>query len=191
MQTSGATSTQTFEEIKLVLSVVGFLVAVISIILVYIQMRKTHEWNRRKASHDTLGALVTGDVAEFRRTLSVVFGADAGGSQTYADIAAALTEENRRVLLYNTTQLLNYLEVLCIGMKNHVLDEDICYDNVLFIITRYWRWAKPLVEETRKANGTQTIWIEVENYARRWSEREEQERRQHLELLRGQGKRPT
>lgn len=192
MQTPGATSTQTFEEVKLALSVVGFAVAVISIFLVYVQMRKTHEWNRRKASHDTLGELVAGNVAESRRTLVVGFGVEIGTkSQTYTDIEVKLGDEQRRELLYNATQFMNYLEILCVGMKNNVLDEDICYDYAKLPVTRFWLWAKPLIEVRRKASGDDTEWIEVENYAKRWLKREEEEREQHIEQLRVPGKRRT
>jgi hypothetical protein len=192
MQASGATSTQTFEEVKLVLSVVGFVVAVISIILVYKQMRKTHEWNRRKASHDTLGELWTGSVAESRRTLYIVFGMESDTNQTFTDVEANLSDDvERRTLKYHTLQLMNYLEVVCVGMKNHVLDEDICYDNAVFLITRFWKWAEPLIDARRKPSGDDLLWIEVQNYAKSWLSREKREREQHLERIRVRGKRPT
>jgi Domain of unknown function (DUF4760) len=191
MQTPEATSAQTFELIKLSLAAVGFIVGVISIILVYIQMRKTHEWNRRKASHDTLSEVVTGSIAECRRILSVTFGTEIGTSETYSDVEARVNEEDRLILRHNTRQILNYLEVLCVGMKNNVLDEDICYDYLMLPITRFWTWAKPFIKEERKIDSTDVLWIEVENYAKRWSRREEEEKEQYLERLRVPGKRPT
>jgi hypothetical protein len=123
MQSPDPTSAQTFEVIKLALAVVGFVGGVISIALVYVQMRKTHEWNRRKASHDTLTEIVTGSVAECRRIIRVNFGVKFGPAETYSDTEVRLSEEDRLVLHHNTRQLLNYLEVLCVGMKNNVLDE--------------------------------------------------------------------
>lgn len=192
MQTSGSTSTPTFEDVKLVLSIVGFLVGVVSIFLVYIQMRKTHEWNRRKASHDTLSELVTGHVAEFRQILIVTFGMEPSTSQRFTDVDTKHPQdEDRRKLRYYTAQLLNYLEVLCVGMKNNVLDENICYDYAKHPVTRFWIWAEPFVKARREATGDETLWIEVENFSKSWLEREERERSQHRARLRVPGKRPT
>lgn len=192
MQTPEATSVQTIEVIKVVLSIIGFLVGIVSIILVYLQMRKTHEWNRRKASHDTLSEFVTGHVAETRQILVVDFGMDTSTSQTYTDVEAKLLDgEERRKLRYYTTQLLNYLEVLCVGMKNNVLDESICYDYSKRPVTRLWLWAEPLIKARRQAVDDASLWIEVENYSKRWLKRDERERELHIERLRVPGKRPT
>jgi hypothetical protein len=192
MQTPAATSAQTIEAIKVGLSIVGFLVGLVSILLIYLQMRKTHEWNRRKASHDTLSEFVTGHVAETRRTLVVDFGIDTGTYQTYKDVEAKLPDDaTRRKIRYYTVQHLNYLEVLCVGMKNNVLDESICYDYAKNPVTGFWRWAEPLVKARRQATGDMTLWIEVENYSKRWLKRNEHEREQTIERLRVPGKGPT
>ncbi|MDQ1593413.1 MAG: hypothetical protein QOG71_4040 [Pyrinomonadaceae bacterium] len=192
MQTPEVISAQTLELIKVGLSIVGFLIGVVSIFLVYLQMRKTHEWNRRKASHDTLNEFVTGHIAETLRILVLDFSMEPSTSQTYTDAEAKLTDdEARRKMQYHTVQLLNYIEALCIGMKNSILDENICYDHSRIIVKQSWLWAEPLVKARRQATGIAALWIEVENISKRWSKREERESEQHIERLRVPGKRPT
>lgn len=154
----------------LVLGVINLMAVAISLILAYKQLRKAHEWNRRKASQDLLFQMVSGDVLQMRVTLEQRFGARPfNQEQHFDDVLSGLPEEERRVVHFTARNLLNYYETVAIGIKNSVLEDDICFDFLQDVLRAYWRWASPLTKEHRTL--TPLTWIELEYLNQAWSER--------------------
>lgn len=170
------------------LTLIGF-----SVYLLFLQIRKQHEWNRRKASHDFLSNLISGGVAELRTKLESEFGVDTRNTnQTYTTVYNSISEEARKKEFYQTTyRLFNFFEQVGIGIKDHMLDEEICFDALHNIVIDYKRWGEPLIEE-RREGGREATWTEFEYYAEKWrgpskehqkraAKRREESRRRALE----------
>jgi hypothetical protein len=172
------------------LGLVNLLVVAASLTLAYRQLKRTHEWNRRKASQDLLVQLATGDVRDMRYDLEVKFGARIfEPKQTYTDVLSMVDAASAPELNYTARSLLNYYESIAIGIKNNVLEDDICFDFAASTLNAYWRWAQPLVQERQSAN--RRTWIEIEHLNVRWQQRTVEIGRAQLAQGRLPGRRPT
>lgn len=171
--------------------IVNLLAVAASLTLAYRQIKKSHEWNRRKASQDLITQLVTGDVRELRHRLERTFGVNIyDKQQTYASSLASIAHDDERAELRHTARtLLNYFEGIAIGIKNKVLEEDICFDFTADVIIAYWRWAAPMVRESQSIRPL--TWIELEHMATRWSDRLEEILQRQKEGARIPGRPPT
>jgi hypothetical protein len=138
-------------------------------ILLWYQIRSSHEWNRRKAAHDFLGEIILGKFVEIRRKLEEKID-PYDLNQTYATKKGDLSTEDTLLL----RELLNYLEELCLAIKHGIIDEDIAYESVPVLLCTYWRWAEAYVHAERRHSPL--IWIEVENVVKRWKQRMEKDR---------------
>lgn len=160
-----------------IISALTLLIVGASATLALLQIRKTQDWNRRKASQDLLLQVVTGELVSIRQKLEIKYGADFA-TMTVSDCSSLLqrlSSEDRREFSFVVKQLFNYLEAIAIGIKNNVFDEDICYEHLSIVATRYWKWAKPFVNEVRAVSPT--IWIEIEHFAHKWNARLEDDLR--------------
>lgn len=170
--------------IELFISALTLLAVVVGAALLRRQILKDHEWNRRKTSQDVLMSLVTGEFTKIREELEVRCGVKLDDSQqTYATLAPTV-QGNLRQLNFALERLLNFYETIAIGLKNNVLDEEVCYDHFSWNLTRYWEWTEPYHKKVRGLDPT--IWIEAGYYAKRWADRIERE----LAQLRKDGKPP-
>jgi len=171
----------------LVVGTLNLLLLTISVSLVYVQMRKNHDWNRRKESQDLIFKLVTGDIANLRRKLDIDFGVmPLEVNQDFATIAQGISEENRRREFESSVKgLFNYFEAIATGVKNHVLDEEICRDYACLVFSSYWRWGQPFIRKLRVDHPA--VMKDFEFYAKEWGDYMEQEAMR----IRRPGKRPT
>ena len=153
------------------IGLINLVAVAISLTFAYRQIKKTHQWNRRKASQDLITQLVIGDVREMRHRLETGFGVDIHDpQQSYANTLAKLTTDaDRAELRYTARILLNYFETIAVGIKNNILEEDICFDFAVNVVLAYWRWARPLVTEAQL--HTPLTWNETENMVRTWTQR--------------------
>ena len=159
-----------YELAEFVVEALTLLTIIISAALLYSQIRKEHEWNRRKTSQDLLMSLVAGDFTNLRRDLEVAFGVKLEDvNQSYRDIAAAVDADRRPALDFAVSKLLNFYETIAIGIKNNVLEEDVCFDHFSWNLTRYWRWAEPYHRDRRGLDST--IWMEAAHYVDKWENR--------------------
>lgn len=167
----------------LVVDSLTLIALIVSVVLLYRQISKEHEWNRRKTSQDLLMSLVTGDFTNLRHDLEVGFGVRLDDvNQTYADVRTALPPDRQAALKFSVDKLLNFYETIAIGIKNNVLDEEVCFDHFSWNLTRYWKWAEPYHVDRRGLDST--IWMEAAHYVDEWDGRLRDERA----VLRKQGK---
>ena len=160
-----------------------------SAVLAYNQIKKTQEWNRRKATQDLLFQVATGDLKEFVQALSDEFGVDLTKTMplpSYQSVVENEADDKRQDRVRHLTRsILNYMETIAIGLKNHVLDEDICYEHLSIWMTEYWSFSDKLIKIARAKNPT--VWIEQEHYVNLWRSRLDREN----ESLRRPGKSRT
>jgi hypothetical protein len=71
-----------------------------------------------------------------RNKLEVEYGVNTRGpGQTCGDVVEALQQDRRSAFDFDVRALFNYFETVSIGMKNDVLDEEICYEH--FVANRH------------------------------------------------------
>jgi hypothetical protein len=170
----------------LIVQILGFTGLLISISLAYLQIKKTHDWNRRKASLEVIFSITTAEMKTIRKQLLTEFGVDlADPLSNYEKSLAALDAGVRRKFNNEVDTLLNCLETVSIGIKHHILDEDICYEHVSWVLTSFWAWGEKRVHEVQQIDPT--LWIECSYFANRWRARQDRE----ISALRSPGKDPT
>lgn len=171
-------SDSTLTVISLLVSSIGTVLVGVSAVLLWRQIRETHDWNRRKTSQEILGNLTLGEFPALREKVEIDFGCQIWNKQeTYDTKSAGLTDQEKQKLAYAVLRVLNALETICIHMKNHIVDEDICYDYLGWILIQYVRWGRPLIEDRRSKAGDLRIFKVVSDFAEKWEVRFRQEQK--------------
>jgi hypothetical protein len=179
-------------QLTLVVSSFSTLLIGVYVALLLRQIKETHEWNRRKTSQEILTNLTTGEFPDLRQKLELDFMCNVmDGEETYESVASrwARQDEKKKLELdYALKRLLNIFETVSINMKNHMIDEDICYDYLGDIAVQYSRWSKAFIEEGQRANPK--AWEVFVDYTNRWSERIklEEEKRKESVMVSGRRK---
>ncbi|GEM_PF-2397309 len=178
------------EIIALIISTVSILIAGISLFFAWRKLTETHEWNRRKSTDDALRFLVSGDYQkltdEFHKIIP--FEEWTKTDTTYQDICQTLNDEERILITKYSWDLLNIFEALCIGIKNNILDEDICYDYLAFILPRFFHWSQHFIQERRTISGELRLYLELETIANKWSKRKKEQDANARQSLQIKGK---
>ena len=73
------------------------------------------------------------------------------------------TEAKLKVQTY-----LNTLELVCVSIKRHVIDEDICVDLIRDTITGTWLLVEQMIKKIRDKQGNQSYYTELQFVATRW-----------------------
>lgn len=146
----------------------AILILTISAILFYLQMKGNHEWNRRRTAHDLIFQSYIGHFSDLRAKLEHKINIY-DETENYNEKKAELDEADHKVL----DSILNYLDNVCLAVKDHVVSEDIIFDCLAGILLGYKRWAKPYIQSMRAQNPR--VWIELDNHkVRTWPEKREQ-----------------
>lgn len=152
-----------------------FLIAC-SVFLVWRQIKKTHEWNRRNATRETLEKLFIGDFPELRDKLEKLCGCIVWRIEDTYDNVIENNKDKKNEIDNYLRRLLNIFETIAINIKNNVIDEDICYDNLNGIYVACFNWSKGFINKKRNESDDQFIYIELQNYALKWQNRSKLEK---------------
>ena len=95
--------------------------------LVERQIGETHEWNRRKATQETLHDIATGTAQGLLRRMRLEFGCDGRPepSPDYSKALASFTADKQRKFLATLLTLINIFETVAVGVRHGIIDEDI------------------------------------------------------------------
>src|SRR3989338_6689152 len=156
--------TITPDRIALYVSILTLLIMALGNLLQWREIRAEQEWNRRNAAQKFLFDVMLGRFWELRKTLENRISIY-DESQTYATKSGIMSAEDKMTL----NAILNYLEVLCLCIKNHVIDEDIAFDSLHGLLFAYLRWAGPYIKDKR--NIDKRMWIEIDPVAEKWKKR--------------------
>lgn len=150
--------------IPILIDILSLMVISVTAFLVYRQMKSDHDWNRRKTAYDFIMEVNEGPFRELRCNLEKKINIH-DEKQTYDTLKSSLDNEDRMTL----DAILNYLDDLCLLIRKNIVDQDIAFDCMAFIIIDYKRWASPYIEETRKTG--MLFWKEIGPIAEKWSKR--------------------
>src|SRR5687768_10999662 len=106
-------------KLEVIISSIGVILVAVSGILLWYQIRSNHEWARRKATHDLLMDVVSGNFRQMRRRVDEKVD-PYEPKETYSAMTSSgeFTELDTR----NLIDVLNYLETVAISVKHDVLD---------------------------------------------------------------------
>jgi hypothetical protein len=148
--------------------------------LVRKQAEATHKWDVDKTSQETLKDLTTGDFPNWRDKIESDIGCRIPNPEENYDVKIAhLGRVAKKDLDFTLGRLLNMLEVVCINIKNNVVDEDTVYDYLGFILIQYVRWSEPYIRA--KSIGDPRFLGATRFYAKKWLLRFDRERNQMKE----------
>jgi len=169
---------------SLIVNVLTLAALLLSVFVVSMQIRKQHEWNRRRAAQDLTQHMIQGDFHSIRWKLGK-YAHWYEASYTYADVA---TPENKEELDNLLKVYLSYFEGVALGIKHHVYDEDIAYEYFGAMIPEVYRWAKPYIDDLRRRADEPTIFIELITTAQRWQKKNTEFKKEHEAKLNTRGK---
>jgi hypothetical protein len=153
-------------QLQIAIGLASIAVVAISALLLYLQIRRSHEWNRRRAAHDLIFDSNIGRFRELRNKLEDRIKIH-DTNTTYTTDKGKLNDADTLVL----ESILNYLENVCLAVKNHVVDEDIAYECLVAILVSYRRWADPYIRSVRGIEAL--FYIDIDSVAERWDKRKE------------------
>lgn len=141
------------------------------------QIRETHEWNRRKTSQEILNMLVFGEFPTLRTKVETELGCRIPDhKETYDLKVSSLSGEDKIKLDDALRRVLNILETIAINIKHNIIDEDICYDYLGWIMVEYHRWSTDFIADRRRVAGDPRVLIVFSEYAEKWATRLASER---------------
>lgn len=153
-------------------TVVAVLVAYFQLSKLSKQMRDTHDWNRRKTSQETLNMLVFGNFPSLRAVIESELGCKIPDRNETYEIKRAKLPDTDKVKLDNALrEILNIFEAIAINIKHNMIDEDICYDYLGWIMVEYHRWSLPFIEARRRMANDSRILLVFSEFAEKWSTR--------------------
>lgn len=154
--------------VLLVLQFLNLVAITIGAWLLYTQIKKDHDWNRRQATQQQLLRIVSGEFTELRQKLQVKHRVNLADPNETIDSALRRldTDEARAQLTFTAEMLFNYFETIALGVKNNVFDKSICYDHFGYTLTRYYKWGESHIRLRRSVHPA--IWIEWRSLAEKW-----------------------
>jgi hypothetical protein len=153
-------------------SAAGLVVTAVSAWVALAELRHNQNWNRRKASEETLSKLVLGEFPESLDQLVSKFKWDPiADSKNYDEIIKGLDEDERFELNRLLRRLLRILETLFIHVKHDILSEEICYDYLASIVPNLYHKCGSFIENERYSRGDQRVFENFSKYADIWMSR--------------------
>lgn len=184
-----------FENLSLIISIISTIFVLIGVIYAGIQLyltrtsnKKIHEWNRRKTTYDLLKDFSNGDFPRILIEMRKMSKLPIDESTNYEKVIEAISDEEKYSFEKKLSQLLNYFEGISISIKNHIIDEDICFDYAGILFERYYNWSKGFIKKRRDSTEIRTIYINFENLSEKWIEIKKLDNKKQKEILIAKGK---
>ncbi len=155
----------------------GFL-ASISVFLVYRLMKANYEWNRRKTTAEIIDKLMSGEFGKKTSELQEKFSFNISDNrQTYDTIVAAIPDFDRpqKVKQFDNIlkEIFSSIEYMAMLKKHHIIDDEICYDFLGFVVTELYRWSLPYLSKLQQIHPR--LHTDFRTCGEEWSNRRENE----------------
>lgn len=138
--------------------------------IIHKQIEKNTDWNIKKTSQEILNHLTTGEYLIIKSELQDKFGCDFSDEcQNYLELKNKDEVDKNYKFDRKLAQFFNIFEVISINMKNGIVREDICKNYLHLMFTAYYRWGFSFIDQERKRCKNKEIFLEFENYAKKWS----------------------
>jgi len=162
--------------VSLLINSIGTVFIGITVFLLWQQIKEASKLNRWENTQETLDDLTTGEFHTLRDRVEKDFNCRIWDhTEDYEKRMRNFDENKREELDFALGGVLNVLETFSIKIKNKLIDEDMCYDYLGFIMVEYKRWSEPFIAVKIKDNPLSlSIFV---SYADRWSKRLENDKR--------------
>ncbi len=147
--------------ISISLNLLTVCILVISTILVYRQMKSNHEWNRRRTTHDLIFQSLVGHFSDLREKMEHKIDIYEE-NEDYNSRKDDLNEED----YWTLDCILNFLDNVCLAIKNNVVTERIVFDCLAGVLISYRRWADSYICVNRVESPRR--WIEMDPIVVKW-----------------------
>ena len=170
----------------ILISLFALVLSGIGLYLTRTGQRANVDWQRQRASHDTLNSLVTGYFATQAEQLAKLTNYRLHDLDGYEEALKQLGEGNhtgRNELDSTLLTILNMLTNVCVQLRNDVLDEKTCFAYLGYIIPTYWKWSNRYVRDAREKRQEPRLFMYLEVVAKDWESRKpELERKVQADL---------
>ena len=165
-----------------ILVAVSGLMASLSVFLVYTSMKATYEWNRRKTTAEIIDKLMIGEFSKKTTELQQTFSFHISDrSKTYDIVIQAIPDSERtektEQLDILVAEILSSLEYMAMMKKHCIIDDDICYDFLGFVVTELYRWSLSYLSKLDTIHPR--LHTDFRNCGEKWSARREKKKK-HL-----------
>ncbi len=148
---------------------ISTLLVAISAYLVYWQIKKSHEWNKKKTGEEALTRLTSGDLLKNIDLIKKEVGWDIlTDAANYESIILEINEESKDKLDQYLTGIFRVLETTTIKIEHDIIDEKMCQDYLFSIITTIHKKCISFLLEAREKRGEPKLYEHVERYAIKW-----------------------
>ena len=136
-------------------------------------------WDKKKFSQEFMSRFIYGEFPDLRERLERVQDCHISNEdETYDLKAASCSKERMDEINRLLKNILNIMEGLCINIKFGIVDEDVSYNYLGWLVPQYHRWSKQYIEDLRNRANDPFIYIHISEYAERWSTRMKEESRE-------------
>ena len=160
--------------ISLFLSIFNLIFVAIGVWFVWLQMRKTYLWNRRKYTLDEITRWDDSEFREKRKVLLRIADPFTANPPTYESVSEMIKIDQLDIL----RQILNYFDGLGSGIRFGLLDDKMIHETLSVNVNRYFNWAKPYILECRKIEPRG--WEEIDIMLLRWDTLDKQRKLKNI-----------
>lgn len=158
-------------------------ILLISVYLIWKQNKINHEWNLKRASFEILKELIIEKTYRLHLVLKDCCQCDIYNDKENYENTTDKNPNNKKEVDRILSEILSIFEIISVCIKNKIIDEDICYNCEGFRIVKFYRWAKPYINEKRKLYDEQGIWSDYEILAEKWEQRVAKDKKKHKEAI--------
>ncbi len=162
---------ESYEFLKVSADVFTAALLPVSIFLAFLQIKKTLDWNKKKAAEEVLTQILSGDIFQSLEMLGKEYDWDLlVDKRTYKDVVNDLDAD--QVIQVNAllTTLLRHLETISIKIEHDVYNESICFDYLFSIVINTHDKCGAFIKGRRDARSEPRLYEHVEKYGIKWKE---------------------
>lgn len=139
---------------------------------IYREIRAFRMWERKRYAQEFLNTFVTGEFPILREKLEKIQDCRVGDpDDSYAGKAKTYSRERIDEIDTQLKKILNIFEGLCINIRYDIVDEDLSYDYLGWLIVAYHRWSATYIENLRSRANDNLIYVHFSDYAKKWAGR--------------------
>lgn len=165
-----------FETYSIIIQVVGYVTIIVGLIVATLQLRQMvkqrtseHDWNRRSKAFEYSFS----DDPEMLKVLTRLDAHLKVSTKRSSEIGLKEIEKLSKSEYPEVKNDIHFalarLEYMCTAMKNSVADEEICRDLLENRAIAFFRFFRQYIDDIRISRGADTILINLEFYANKWS----------------------
>jgi hypothetical protein len=150
-----------------------------SVWLMWRELQRHRLWSRNRFAQEYLNTFVTGEFPILREKFEKIQECQIWNKEdSYALKCETFSQDRLDTIDPMLKKILNIFEGMCINIEVDVLDDEICYNYLGWLLVAYHRWSLEYIQSLRNRAGDDRLYYHLERYAIKWGERIERESQQ-------------